>query len=597
MHGGELLAHPGSGIQASVRSAGFGFTVRRTIFSAYLPAAIAGERDFEVEVMNQRFAATRHDLPALRPQGRSRPLLSTRQPPKASRAQPARHHIRNQKSRSEEPMSATQQEHPHAGDDAELAEHGYRQRLNRSLGGFSSFAAGFSYISILTGMFQLFGFGYGFGGPILFWAWLIVFGGQFCVALVFAELSARYPIAGSVYQWSKKVSNPTGAWFAGWAMLAGSVVTVAAVAIAWQIVLPQIWSGFTIFSNSTQNAIFLGCCAIVLTTIINVLGVRVMAFINNIGVAAELIGVALIIVLLLFHIHRSPAVIFTAQGAGPGLPGWTALGYLAPLLICAVMPAYVMFGFDTAGSLSEETKNPRRTTPRALLRALGAAGVAGALLLLMALLTAKSLALGTLGVGGLPSVLEDALGSGVGKVLLADVAFAIFICCLAIHAASIRLAFSMARDHALPFGDHLSHVSEQRKSPALPAIVVGVVAIAILVVNLGNAKIFLVVTSVSIVIVYIAYLLVTVPAMLQRRRNGWPEDQGRTGWFFLGRRRGLLINGTAIGYGALMALNLIWPRSAIYGSGAYAWGGVIFVAALGHRRRRLLPVAPAREGP
>ena len=477
-------------------------------------------------------------------------------------------------------MSATPR-HPHAGDDAELAEHGYRQRLNRSLGGFSSFAAGFSYISILTGMFQLFGFGYGFGGPILFWAWLIVFGGQFCVALVFAELSARYPIAGSVYQWSKKVSNPAGAWFAGWAMLAGSVVTVAAVAIAWQIVLPQIWSGFTIFSNSTQNAIFLGCCAIVLTTIINVLGVRVMAFINNIGVAAELIGVALIIVLLLFHIHRSPAVIFTAQGAGPGLPGWTALGYLAPLLICAVMPAYVMFGFDTAGSLSEETKDPRRTTPRALLRALGAAGVAGALLLLMALLTAKSLDLGTLGAGGLPSVLEDALGSGVGKVLLADVAFAIFICCLAIHAASIRLAFSMARDRALPFGDHLSHVSEQRKSPVLPAIVVGVVAIAILVVNLGNAKIFLVVTSVSIVIVYIAYLLVTVPAMLQRRRNGWPEDQGRTGWFFLGRRRGLLINGTAIGYGALMALNLIWPRSAIYGGGGYAWGGVIFVAALG----------------
>ena len=100
------------------------------------------------------------------------------------------------------------------------------------------------------------------------------------------------------------------------------------------------------------------------TTIINVLGVRVMAFINNIGVAAELIGVALIIVLLLFHIHRSPAVIFTAQGAGPGLPGWTALGYLAPLLLCAVMPAYVMFGFDTAGSLSEETK-ARAGPPRA----------------------------------------------------------------------------------------------------------------------------------------------------------------------------------------------------------------------------------------
>jgi 4-methylaminobutanoate oxidase (formaldehyde-forming) len=69
MHGGELLAHPGSGTQVSVRSAGFGFTVQRTIFSAYLPAAIANEHDFEVEVMNRRFAATRHDLPLYDPKG------------------------------------------------------------------------------------------------------------------------------------------------------------------------------------------------------------------------------------------------------------------------------------------------------------------------------------------------------------------------------------------------------------------------------------------------------------------------------------------------------------------------------------------------
>src|SRR3984957_3429455 len=69
MHGGELLAHPGSGAQVSVRSAGFGFTVKRTIFSAYLPAAIATEHDFEVEVMNRRFAATRHDQPLYDPKG------------------------------------------------------------------------------------------------------------------------------------------------------------------------------------------------------------------------------------------------------------------------------------------------------------------------------------------------------------------------------------------------------------------------------------------------------------------------------------------------------------------------------------------------
>src|SRR3954464_16083575 len=118
----------------------------------------------------------------------------------------------------------------HDTDVADLAAYGYRQRLHRGLGGCSSFAAGFSYISILTGMFQLFGFGYGFGGPLMFWSWIIVLVGQFCVALTFAELSARFPIAGSVYQWSKKVGSPAVSWMAGWTMLIGSIVTVAAVA-------------------------------------------------------------------------------------------------------------------------------------------------------------------------------------------------------------------------------------------------------------------------------------------------------------------------------------------------------------------------------
>ena len=459
----------------------------------------------------------------------------------------------------------------------DLASHGYRQRLNRSLGGFSSFAAGFSYISILTGMFQLFGFGYGFGGPLLFWTWLVVLGGQFCVALVFGEMGARYPIAGSVYQWAKPVSSKVGAWLGGWLMLVGSIVTVAAVAIALQIALPPVWSGFSVFGNPTQNAVFLGCTTIVVTTIINVLGVRLMSKINNVGVAAELVGAAIIIVLLAFHVQRGPQVVLHAQGAGPDLPGWSTLGYLAPLLLAAIMPAYVMFGFDTAGSLAEETKDPRRRTPIALLQALGAAGGAGLLLLLLALMATKTLDRGALGAGGLPLILQDALGKTVSNILLLDVAFAIFVCTLAIQTAAIRIAFSMARDHCLPFGERLAHVSDHRQSPVLPALVSGAVAILILILNLGNSKIFLVVTSVSIVLVYLAYLSVTVP-VLARRRRGWPEDGGRTGLFTLGRTRGMIINSIAVGYGALMAINLIFPRQAIYGAGNYAWGGVIVIA-------------------
>ena len=76
-------------------------------------------------------------------------------------------------------------------DTDELAKFGYKQELDRSLGLFSSFAAGFSYISIMTGVFELFFFGFFSGGPAFIWTWPAVFAGQFLVALCFAKLQGR----------------------------------------------------------------------------------------------------------------------------------------------------------------------------------------------------------------------------------------------------------------------------------------------------------------------------------------------------------------------------------------------------------------------
>src|SRR5580700_10003874 len=85
-------------------------------------------------------------------------------------------------------------------DTDELARFGYKQELDRSLGLFSSFAAGFSYISIMTGVFV----------------------GQFLVALCFAELAGQFPLAGSVYQWSKQIARPFTSFFGGWILTVGS---------------------------------------------------------------------------------------------------------------------------------------------------------------------------------------------------------------------------------------------------------------------------------------------------------------------------------------------------------------------------------------
>jgi choline dehydrogenase len=131
-----------------------------------------------------------------------------------------------------------------ATDNTDLASFGYRQELKRSMGSFSSFAAGFSYISILTGLFQMFHMGYGVAGPGFFWTWPFVLVGQLLVALCFAELASRFPLSGGVYQWAKFTGNPFLGWMTGWIYLACLIVTLAAVAMALQVSLPQISSSF-----------------------------------------------------------------------------------------------------------------------------------------------------------------------------------------------------------------------------------------------------------------------------------------------------------------------------------------------------------------
>jgi urea carboxylase system permease len=455
-----------------------------------------------------------------------------------------------------------------ARDAEDLAGFGYPQQLHRKLGSYASFAAGFSFVSILTTVFQLFFFGFSFGGAAFFWTWPIVFAGQLMVAFCFCELAARYPISGCIYQWSRRLSNPTVGWFAGWTMLIAQIVTVSAAAIALQVVMPTLWSGFQLVGNDPSlatsdgatNAVLLGVILITLTTIINALGVSLMSRINVIGVTCELIGVVALVILLFTHAERGPSAVLHQTGAVPG-------GYFSAFIISSLMAAYVMVGFDSAGELSEETKDPRRTAPRAILRALTASGVGGALLLLAGILAAPSLTNGDLAAGGLPYVLTSSLGDTVGKLFLADVTIAICVCTLAIQTAATRMMFSMSRDRVLPGHGALGHVSPVTGTPVLPAVVVGLLSAAILLVNVGEASLFTALTSVCIVMLYGAYLMVTVPMLVRRLRGEWTTQPGH---FSLGAW-GLPVNVVAVAYGALQMINLGWPRASVYDPAGGHW--------------------------
>jgi urea carboxylase system permease len=463
----------------------------------------------------------------------------------------------------------------HAGD---LASLGYKQELRRGLGPFSSFASGFSFVSILTTVFQLFALGFGLGGPAYFWTWPIVFLGQFAVCLIFAELAAQYPVAGAIYQWSRRVANDPIGWIAGWLMMIGYVISVAAIAIALQTVLPEIWSGFQLVGSDTsplsadgaKNAIVLGSICIALCTVISSLGVTKMATLTRIGVTCEIVGVVVVLVLLFANAKRGPDVVLHTYGAGGGG------SYVGPFFASMLMAAYVMYGFDSAAELSEETDDPRRIAPRAILSCMLVSAVGGGLMILAAMMAAPSITSEDLSLGGIPYVLEAVLPTALAKFVLAVVAISIFSAALAISASATRVVFSMARDGRLPFARALSYVSPRTQTPFVAGAVVSVLAIGVLLLNLGQTGVFASITSVSVVIVYMAYLFVTVPLLVKRLRTGvrasspYAAPVAGPGVFSLGRL-GLPINVFAVVWGVAMVVNIGWPRKEIFDPAGGHW--------------------------
>jgi urea carboxylase system permease len=454
-------------------------------------------------------------------------------------------------------------------DARDLATFGYRQRLDRTLGSCSSLAAGLSYLSILTGLPQLFYLGFAAGGPAFFWTWPTVFAGQFLVALCFAEQAARCPLSGGLYQWSKQIGPGWVGWMAGWISLACAVITLASVSLALQATLPQIGPWFQVIGdrgNPTSvaaNAVLLGCVLLAFSTLVNAVGVRLLARINNVGAFAEMAGAVLLILLFFARARRGPEVVFDRQGRGDGMP----FGYLGPFLAASLMPSFVMYGFDTAGTLAEETDDPRRRAPWAILLALISVGVVGALLILGALCSVGDLHDSTLGriSGGMPYIIKQVLGDRLGLALLCLVALAITVGTLTVHASGMRLVFAMARDNRLPFAQALAKVAETSRTPILPALLLGLSAAAILVVNAGFPQIIEVLASLAIAWANLAYLFVTVPMLLRRLGQGRGHDPPRVDRRFSLGRWGLPVNLMAVAWGLAIVVNVGWPRTEIYG--------------------------------
>ncbi|MGH2465267.1 MAG: APC family permease, partial [Candidatus Limnocylindrales bacterium] len=293
---------------------------------------------------------------------------------------------------------------------------------------------------------------------------------------------------------------------------------------------------------------------LVLTTLINGYGVRLMTIINNLGVAAEILGMVVFAgVLLIFFNHQPISVLTNTYGLESQAHG----NYLPVFAVAAFMSLFVVYGFDTAGTYGEETLDASRQAPRGILSAILLSGIIGAIFLLAIILSTPDMAgeITAAGKGAFP--IADAilynLGDVWGNIYLAVVLAAVFVCTMAIQGATTRLMFSMGRDGRLPGGSIWAHVSSFR-TPTNAAVAVGVLAAIPFLVSDSAGVIAIGATGT----IYLSYFLCNLGVMMARSK-GWPRKEA---WFKLGRW-GIVLNAVALVYGAVMIVNFgLWDTPA-----------------------------------
>jgi urea carboxylase system permease len=459
-----------------------------------------------------------------------------------------------------------------AKDDAHLRSLGIKPELRRTLGFLSNFAIAFSFISVSTGSFGNFGIGIGLGGPAFFWAWPIVILGQTLVALVFAELASHFPVAGSIYQWSKRLSNRTLGWFTGWFYFWAQVVTVTAVAVIVAFVVDGIvqQEGFLDSPDPTGLTTmftFVALVTLVLTTFINAFGVRLLSILNNIGVATEILGMVVFAVILLFLANNQPLSVLTSTA---GVEAATGGDYLPAFALGMFMALFVVYGFDTAGTFGEETVDASRQAPRGVLASIWISGLVGIVFLLAVILSIKSIpdAIAEGLAGGFPiattitSNLNGELFGGItlGEVYVFVILVSVFVCTLAIQGAATRMMFSMGRDGHLPLGKVWGHVSPTFRTPANAAVAVGILAAVPILVTGPFGGFVLAIAATGLI--YLSYFMCNVGVLIARTK-GWPHTRA---WFSLGRW-GMLVNILALIYGGLMIVNIgLWADGSLFGN-------------------------------
>lgn len=347
----------------------------------------------------------------------------------------------------------------------------------------SAFSVAFAFISPIVALYGIFFLVFLAAGPASWWAFVIVLVAQAIVALVFGQLGSKWPFAGGVYAWTKRLSGATAGWFAGWAYMWTLMIAIGSAAYIANLFVPVVF-GLEPFDPMTQVLWSLGFIAV--GTAVNLFGTKALKIVGICAVIIEVIGsVGLGAYLLLFKQVQPISVIFDSFGSGYGEGPWIWSGLAAAVAFVG----WAFVGFESAGDIAEEVKDPERSVPKAMIWSIL---IVGAVVLFSALAVILSIPdIGAVLSGESADPVADTiifhLGAEVVQPLFAMFVFAFLATFITAQAAASRVIWGFARDNMLPGAKGLSTLTSKSKIPANAILVTAVVPALVVATSLWGA--------------------------------------------------------------------------------------------------------------
>lgn len=410
--------------------------------------------------------------------------------------------------------------------DSALQKFGYQQEFKRELKRFASFAVGFSFISITTGIFTTYGSVLNWGGPLGVWTWPVVALGQFFVSLVFAALASRMPLAGYSYQWTSRLANPKIGWLIGWISFTFLLVVVVSVDYAIsQTVLPSLFN----YTESPLNAWLATGIIIALQMLLIIFSTFWSTRINNAAVGTEVVGIVGLTLLLLI-IGAVRGMLHTDHLFSTGVVSannYFTLGTLnsvGPFVFSFLLGAYTIVGFEAAANLAEETQDAHRVVPFAMWSAVVLSGVVGFAFLITLNLASGDIKALSGSATPVADIINQVLGSVVGDIFLVLVTFSIFACGLVIFITETRLVWAMARDQRFPGHTLFRRVNARTGTPVIATIFCGILIEVVLAIFATQTNTLINLFSAATLLPAIIYLSTVI--LYISTRNKLPQAQG-----------------------------------------------------------------------